>query len=121
MIRRSQDCDALMIGRLAVRKPWIFAQARALEQGNGSNLEANRDIEETGLKFLELLAKYQPPEFHISRARRFFSYFCDNLKWGNYLKTQLNREPDLAGIEQIWRKYFKEMRNEELGILIPHS
>jgi tRNA-dihydrouridine synthase len=111
MIRRIQDCDAVMIGRLAVRKPWIFAQARALEAGNPA---PSPDIEETGLKFLELLAKYQPPEFHISRARRFFSYFCDNLKWGNYLKVQLNREPDLAGIEQAWQKYFAEHGEEEV-------
>jgi tRNA-dihydrouridine synthase len=115
MIRCSQDCDAVMIGRLAVRKPWIFAQARALEAGNGSSLALNPDIEETGLKFLELLTKYQPPEFHLSRARRFFSYFCDNLKWGNYLKTQLNREPDLAGIEREWRRYFAEEGTRETG------
>jgi tRNA-dihydrouridine synthase len=108
LIRRAKDSDAVMIGRLAVRKPWIFAQARALEAGNVKNLALSPDIEETGLKFLELLAKYQPPEFHLSRARRFFSYFCDNLKWGNYLKNELNRQPDLAGIEKTWRKFFTE-------------
>jgi hypothetical protein len=61
------------------------------------------DIEETGLRFLELLSRYQPPEVHISRARRFFSYFCDNLKWGNHVKNLLNRETSLAGIERVWR------------------
>jgi tRNA-dihydrouridine synthase len=108
LIRRSKGCDAVMIGRLAVRKPWIFAQARALEAGSDKNPVPNPDIEETGLKFLELLAKYQPPEFYLSRARRFFSYFCDNLKWGNYLKNELNRQPDLSGIEKTWRKFFTE-------------
>jgi hypothetical protein len=70
------------------------------------------DLEETGLHFLELLARYQPPEFHLSRARRFFGYFCDNLKWGNYLKNLLNREGALSGIEQVWRGYFAEHREE---------
>jgi tRNA-dihydrouridine synthase len=108
-----------MVGRAAVRRPWIFAAARALDGGTagvGVSGGANSaftppfNLEETGIRFLELLARYQPPEFHLSRARRVFSYFCDNLKWGNYLKNLLNREQSLAGIEQTWRRYFAEER-----------
>jgi len=102
ILRRSEDCDAVMIGRLAVRKPWVFAEAK--------KVTVTISLEETGLRFLELLSRYQPPEFHLSRARRFFSYFCDNLKWGNHVKNLLNREPDLAGIERAWRGYFAEVR-----------
>jgi len=117
MISRSGECDAVMIGRLALRKPWVFAQAGTLKAG-GENSSQNQSkfpltknaesgfILETGLRFLELLAKYQPPEFHLSRARRFFSYFCDNLMWGNYVKNLLNREEDLQGIENAWNRYF---------------
>ena len=106
IIRHSRDCDAVMIGRLAVRQPWIFSQ-----EGTDTFREkigTDAFLEETGLRFLELLAKYQPPEFHLSRARRFFSYFCDNLKWGNYVKTLLNREEGLSGIERVWKGYFRE-------------
>ena len=95
MLRRAKECDAVMIGRLAVRCPWVFAVP-------GTKTVTDAFLEETGLKFLELLSRYQPPEFHVSRARRFFSYFCDNLKWGNYVKNLLNRENDLAGIEKAW-------------------
>jgi tRNA-dihydrouridine synthase len=104
LVRRAGGpCDAVMVGRGAVRQPWIFAQARALSPNTSSV-----PIEETGLRFLELLACWQPPEFHISRARRFFGFFCDNLKWGNYLKNLINREETLSGIEQVWRLHFKE-------------
>ena len=150
MLSRSSECDAVMIGRLAVRRPWVFAEAkgkaknftyepydhneRVWDQGSGNReqgtgngelyqLSKHEDIQlcfrtkipvpgpqslifETGLRFLELLAKYQPPEFHISRARRFFGYFCDNLKWGTYVKNLLNRETDLSGIERIWKTCF---------------
>jgi len=102
ILSRAEDCDAVMIGRLAVRQPWVFAEA------HGTTIHAN--LEETGLRFLELLARYQPPEFHLSRARRFFSYFCDNLKWGTHVKNILNRETDLAGIERAWLGYFAEAR-----------
>jgi len=112
MLRRGYECDAVMIGRLAVRRPWIFAEAK-LAAGLTSNLPSKAqdagfapDLEETGLRFLEFLARYQPPEFHLSRARRFFGYFCENFKWGNYVKNLLNRETSLSGIEKAWREAF---------------
>jgi tRNA-dihydrouridine synthase len=103
--RANGGCDAVMVGRAAVRQPWIFAQAKK----GDSHLSEKGDchlFEETGVRFLELLARWQPPEFHISRARRFFGFFCDNLKWGNHVKNLLNREETLSGIEQAWREYF---------------
>jgi tRNA-dihydrouridine synthase len=104
LVRRADGpCDAVMVGRAAVRQPWIFAAAKA------DGAFPVPDIEEVGLQFLELLARYQPPEFHISRAMRFFGFFCDNLKWGNYLKTQLNRQQTMSGIEDVWRKHFLDM------------
>jgi len=123
LVRRTNGpCDAVMVGRAAVRQPWIFAQARTIgnrEQGAENNdtdiphssfLTPNfSQLMDTGLRFLELLARWQPPEFHISRARRFFGFFCDNLKWGNYLKNLLNREETLSGMEQVWREHFKEL------------
>ncbi|MDR1587057.1 MAG: tRNA-dihydrouridine synthase family protein [Treponema sp.] len=98
----------LMVGRAAVRQPWIFAHARRLEAGLAGTEPGTELVLRTGLLFLELLSRHQPPEFHLSRARRFFSLFCDNLKWGNYLKTRINREDDLAGIERVWAAYFSE-------------
>jgi tRNA-dihydrouridine synthase len=112
MLSRSGS-GPVMVGRAAVRRPWIFAAARALADGiagtagpGGEEIGRRVNLEETGIRFLELLARYQPPEFHLSRARRFFGYFCDNLKWGTYVKNLLNREEDLAGIERAWRGYF---------------
>jgi tRNA-dihydrouridine synthase len=115
-------CDAVMVGRAAARMPWIFAEARAIEgrAGNAASGDAGFapgtvNLEETGIRFLEFLARHQPPEFHLSRARRFFGYFCDNLKWAHYLKTALNREQTLTGIERVWRAYFAE-HPEETGV-----
>jgi tRNA-dihydrouridine synthase len=110
-----------MVGRAAARQPWIFAAARLLIAGEAAGKKTAEkkaaagipaaaggriDLEKTGLRFLELLARCQPPEFHLSRARRFFHYFCDNLKWGTYVKNLLHREQSLRGIEGAWRGYF---------------
>ena len=99
-------CDAVMVGRAAVRYPWIFAESK---KATGASRQGTlRPVQETGLRFLELLTRWQPPEFHISRARRFFGFFCDNCKWGNFLKNQLNREESLSGMEKVWQEYFRE-------------
>jgi tRNA-dihydrouridine synthase len=106
--RAAAGCGALMVGRAAVRQPWIFAEARNGETAAPRNI----DLEETGLRFLELLSLRQPPEFHLSRARRFFGFFCGNLKWGNHVKNRLNREETPAGIERAWKAYFEEHPDE---------
>jgi tRNA-dihydrouridine synthase len=110
LIRRAfqGNCDAVMAGRAAVRAPWLFAAAK-----NAADL-GGIDLEELGLRFLDFLARYQPPEFHISRARRFFNYFCDNLKWGTYMKNLLNRETTLSGMAEAWPAYFRERPEERL-------
>ena len=104
--RAGGACDAVMVGRAAVRQPWIFAEARG--KAPVTNKVTYIDLEGTGVRFLELLSRWQPPEFHISRARRFFALFCDNLKWGNYVKNLLNREETLSGMERAFRGYFRE-------------
>jgi len=125
VMRAAGPCAAVMVGRAAVRQPWIFAQAKKAMSNEQKPLDAGIPhssfliphsslILDTGLKFIELLARWQPPEFHISRARRFFGFFCDNLKWGNYLKNLLNREETLSGVERVWKEHFNN--NEELGV-----
>jgi tRNA-dihydrouridine synthase len=118
MLERSEKCDAVMVGRLAVRRPWVFAEANRIQAraAGAASEDMVINIEETGLCFLELLSRYQPPEFHMSRARRFFSYFCDNLKGGNYVKNLLNRETTLAGIERAWRGYFADNREPDCSL-----
>jgi tRNA-dihydrouridine synthase len=122
-----EKAGPVMIGRLAVKEPWVFAAAAAEavataaagiagsggvpggavpaapeQPGGRSGLEA------AGLRFLELLSRYQPPEFHLSRARRFFRYYCDNFSWAEYLRNKINREQSLSGIGRVISEYCRE-------------
>jgi tRNA-dihydrouridine synthase len=90
----------VMAGRAAVSQPWIFAAA--------AGQAADINLEKTALRFLDLLARYQPPEFHLSRARRFFHYYCDNFKWAEFLRNKINREESLAGIGRVISVYCRQ-------------
>ncbi|MFP3091304.1 tRNA-dihydrouridine synthase family protein [Treponema sp. TIM-1] len=117
LVRRAAgDCDGVMIGRLAVRAPWIFAQVRGPVLP--AVLPETVNLEEIALRFLELLAQYQPRDFLLSRARRFFTYFCDNLLWGTYLKTLLAREPELSAMARLLSVFFRE-HPEQRDLPIP--
>ncbi|MDR1307770.1 MAG: tRNA-dihydrouridine synthase family protein [Treponema sp.] len=116
LVRRGEAGGPVMIGRLAVREPWIFARVPA---GNGnpggapgnfpeaSFLEASF-LEETALDFLSLLSRHQPPEFHLSRARRFFRCYCDNFTWAEHIRNKINREETLSGMGRVISEYCRE-------------
>jgi tRNA-dihydrouridine synthase len=127
----SGNCDAVMAGRGAVRQPWIFAEARRMatlspgtEPAAGTELTARTEpiagtepakpinLEDTALRFLDLLARYQPPEFHKSRAWRFFAWYCDNLTWAHHVKTLLGRETELSVMARVLKDYFREHPEE---------
>ncbi len=97
---------AAMIGRLAVQCPWVFAQAAGLP------LPEKIDLLETAMHFLDLLEQHQPPEFHTSRALRFFTYFCENLTWKNHVRTLLGREKDLAAMRRVLSDFFEHTPEE---------
>jgi tRNA-dihydrouridine synthase len=108
----------VMIGRLAARKPWIFAQALygAGTPPDTDLYRSTRFLEETALRFLDLLAQYQPPEFHLSRARRFFHYYCDNFTWAEYVRNKIKRETGLAGIARVLNEYCRGNESRSLTI-----
>jgi tRNA-dihydrouridine synthase len=100
-------CAGLMIGRAAIQKPWIFGAIR--RAGVGLSFEqAQIDHLEVSRFFLEMLEIHQPPEFHISRAHRFFFYYCDNFSFAHHIKMKIQRAESFAEILALLEEYFEK-------------
>lgn len=121
----SEVCSGVMIGRKAVQCPWIFKSIRKLFAGNYSREGENNgavdntelvNIRETGLDFLRILLTSQPEEFYLTRAKRFFFYFCDNLSFAHYVKMKIQNARSLDQIESLWEEYFTKVPEDETKI-----
>lgn len=99
--------SGVMIGREAVRRPWIFSLIRGQEADSAFTLQV--PVEATGLRMLSLIRQYLPPPFHTSRARRFFFYYCDNLAFGHHLRFAIQNTDSLDDMERLFRRYFEEV------------
>ena len=112
VVRLGFSPDGIMIGRAAVKMPWIFAEIEAA--ANSSEYTVN--IEETALNVLSGIEELLPVEIRESRILKYCVYFCQNLKFGHALFTEIRRNP-FASAELI-RAYFERNpveRNIELN------
>lgn len=108
-------CSGLMIGRAAITRPWIFRQ---IELGLGAiPQEKDRraiDLLELSLFFLDRLVESQPPEFFMTRARRFFFYFCDNLSFAHHCKTRIQNAKAPEHIRDLLEAYFRDVPQDQV-------
>lgn len=120
------EIDGVMIGRAAIQKPWIFYELRhAMESFSCTeNTLASCDsvlsvgenqinLRKTALDFVDELEKYQPKEFLISRAKRFFTYYCQNFSFAHYAQTQFTNAHDMNDLRARIEDYFRQVPDDE--------
>lgn len=104
-------CAGWMIGRAAVQKPWIFSEIKTcLNIYSENTLQPDSiDLSKTALRFLYLLKEEQPKEFHITRAQRFFAYFCDNFSFAHHIKSKILNCKNIDAMQEKIDEYFLKM------------
>jgi len=109
----AHPCAGLMIGRAAVQKPWIFAaiRARAGESTPAGESSPTGTIDhlEVGSFFLANLKICQPAEFQLSRAHRFFFYYCDNFSFAHHIKMRIQNAKTPDEIGGLLEAYFEQV------------
>lgn len=114
-LRAAPSAVGVMIGREAVRRPWIFA---LLARTNGGKLSAETvlpdriDLYQTALDFLFDLEECQPPEFWKTRSQRFFTYYSDNVQFAQYLRNRVINSDSLDKVREELRLYFEQVPDD---------
>jgi len=111
-----QSPYAVMIGREAVRRPWIFGLLRRQISGEGPI--GSMDRLAIGLRFLELVESELPEPWRLESSRRFFSYYCDTLSFAHHIKYKVINSPDLRGMRDTLTEYFGQVPDDR-AILLP--
>ena len=88
-LRAETGCDAVMIGREAARRPWVFR-----EIADGAPLR--RDPLGVIRDFVGLLGRYLPAERHLSRLKIFLAWFAQPLPFGHTLRTRAQNAATMA-------------------------
>lgn len=110
-------CAGWMIGRASVQKPWIFYElSKSGLKTEAAEKEEKTEIDllKTAKLFLTFLQEEQPQEFYLTRARRFFAFFCDNFSFSHHIKSKVLNCKNLDDMLFNLRAYFEEVPEDRL-------
>ena len=96
------DCDGVALGRLALARPWVFAEWT-------SDYRPKADVYlRSALELTERLEACYGPQTGRRRFHRYAAYFTANFRYGHFLYGRLCRAPDLAGVRAVLRQFLSE-------------
>ena len=96
----STGCDGVALGRIAIAKPWLFAQ---WTQGHEPVSDVERAVP---MRILELLIRYFDTKSAIRRFKRYSTYLAANYAFGNSLYNQLRNAADTDAFVLILNGFF---------------
>ncbi len=99
------DCDALMIGRASVTKPWIFQSI--------SGQTPNIDLKEVWMRFYNYTCEDFPPEKAIGRIKEFTIYYSKNFFFGHELFRAVQPSPDLDILRKRAVDFFDSQKHTD--------
>jgi nifR3 family TIM-barrel protein len=95
-------CDGVALGRLALARPWIFAEwARGYRPAPSVYLAS-------ALALTRYLEAFYGPQTGRRRFHRYAAYYTANFRFGHYLYGRLCRAPDLAGVRAVLKQYLDD-------------
>jgi tRNA-dihydrouridine synthase B len=100
------SCDGVMVGRQALRQPWIFRDIKAAL--NEEPLQDPPDLKEVMITLTYLLEKYFSPIIAVKRFKVAFPWLAENLVFGHYLVKEIGRLHSMDDIRLKIEKTFAD-------------
>ena len=93
-------CDGVAIGRMAVARPWIFAELT-------ENLQQNPEMfADAAIQLARLLETHYDPVAAIKRFKRFAFYFSANFRFGHALYSTILKAVNMNEVVTILKRFF---------------
>ena len=87
-------CDGLSLGRMAVARPWVFAEWT-------TDFQPGPDIyHTTALRMADLLSLYHEDFFAVKMFKKLAPYFCANFKFSQSILKQMMKADTMDGIRE---------------------
>jgi nifR3 family TIM-barrel protein len=106
---RQTGCDAVMIGRAAVRQPWLF-RAVATSLWGDAPIQPIPDPPAVFRDFLSLLDATLPAEYRLPLLRHFVVYFARNYAFGHTLWSLVHNAKSIAEAAAHANAFFQDHR-----------
>jgi tRNA-dihydrouridine synthase B len=98
---RTTGCDGVALGRIAIARPWLFAQWI-----HGTDPPATI-YKEASLRLSELLRHYFDFKSALRRFQRYAPYLASNFAFGNTLFNRLRNAGNFEAIEAALENFFR--------------
>ena len=98
---QSTGCDGVAIGRIAIARPWLFAEwTEGLKSGPEIFLKS-------AIRLAALLEKHYDSGKAFRRFRRFAFYFAANFQFGHTLYTRITNAPSMDAAKDVLYAFFE--------------
>jgi len=95
------SCDGISLGRIALAKPWFFAELNGMFQAN------NNTYKEAIFRYIQLLEKHYDPHQAIKRFYKYSRYYCASFRFGNTLRAKVRKAKTFEEIKSTLNHFFE--------------
>ncbi|MCU0602069.1 MAG: tRNA-dihydrouridine synthase family protein [Desulfobacterales bacterium] len=97
---KQTGCDGVALGRIAVARPWVFAE------WTGGYVPGPGVFAATAHELLRLTAEHFEEKAAVLRFRKFTLYFAANFQFGHTLFTRVQNAVSVKAIEAVLDAFF---------------
>ncbi|MEZ5564661.1 MAG: tRNA dihydrouridine synthase DusB [Gammaproteobacteria bacterium] len=108
-VLRQTGCDALMLGRAALGRPWIFREiAHFMEAGTELEPPSAAEVQAILLDHLDELYSFYGDHMGVRIARKHLGWYCRDLPGGSAFRASVNRVESPTEQFELTRAFLSE-------------
>lgn len=106
---RATGCDGVMIGRAAMKNPWIFRQIAEVREGLGPHDPGLAERRSLILYHFSLLRDREEERFALHKIRTFTGWYTHGLPNGRDLRQRINSLSSVSEFIEAIEGFFQEL------------